>query len=781
MPEKQKPKISLCIISRKEDQDGLINALESVYTYVDEIVVVDTTKGEKKLVDEYARGGKNKKLHSEFGLIRYFPYTWNNNFADARNFSFSKAKEDIIFTIDSDDIVRNPENLPLLAQKMADGEIDWVYCEYIYQRDESGNVIAKHWKPRLFKRGSGHWVGAVHEDFMPDRAVVQKKDVDLGPERLIIEHQADQQHLDESPKRNLAIQLAELERDGDKVDPRTIMYTGMSYQSLGEYEKAIPYFARHVKVTGSKEDKYWSLYRISLCFHFLGRNEEALNFALDSLKIYPDWKSSYLLLAAIYHEKEEWPKVIEWTLTGLEKSDPDTLQVLSEIDYTILPLLRLSMAYLHTGNYVLANEMAIDAYQKNPNYPQSKEMVKMCMEAVELEQFVSSFLNVVKNIKLYDRVKAVQLFDLLPKELDEDYRIQHARHVVAIPKNWEKKSVVIYCGRSLEEWAYPSVFTGIGGSEKAVIHMAERLSKLGYKVTVYNRCGNMKGTYDGVEYLPYYFFNKSDNFDTLIVWRNPLVFHDRFNAKHAYLWLHDIAHPEHFNDRIYANIDKIFFLSKWHRTNLPDCPDEKVFITNNGINPKDFETLPLKRPNSLFWGSSYDRGLLPFMKNIWPLIKKEIPDVTLDVAYGWQNIEKEFDIIPELKKLYTELNPLLESTPGVTHHGRIPHKALARLMGECMVYPYASEFGETNNMTSQEAQAASCFVITTSQAGGTPERIRFGKVIKGNDIYTNKELQKKFAKEVIATLRTKLPHIGLPARDEFSWSTTAVQWQKEVL
>ena len=763
--------ISLCIISRKEDEKALQIALKSVYGFVDEILVIDTSTQEKIIIN------------SEFKNVNQIPFKWTGSFADARNFSFEKAQGDVLFWIDSDDIVVNPENIQLLAKQITDKNVDWIYCEYIYAKDSSGNITAKHWKPRLFKKSTGTWIGNVHEDFIPNEVIIQKKDTELNSGTITIVHSATDLELKEHSKRNLEIQLAEIKRDGENVDPRTIQYTAMSYQGLGEYEKAIPYFMRHVKITGSKEDKYWSLYRISLCFLIVGRNEEALNFALDSLKYYPNWKTSYYLLAAIYNQLEQWDKVIEWTLVGLEKEDPDTLQVISELDYTILPLGRLSMAYLQTGNYSLANETAIDTYKLNSKYPGSKELVKMCMEAVTSEGFVKSFLEVVQNIKKYDRVKATELFNLVPKELDEDYRIQAARNLVVAPKKWDDKSIAIYCGRSLEEWSYPSIYSGIGGSEEAVINMSKELTALGYSVTVYNRCGDMKGEYDGVNYLPYYFFNKKDVFDTLIIWRNPLSFTEKFKAKRKYLWLHDIAHPEHFNKEIYDNIDKIFFLSKWHRTNLPDCPEEKVFITNNGINPRDFENLPEKKALSLVWSSSYDRGLLPFIKNILPLIKKELPEVTLDVAYGWQNIEKEMDMVPHLKKLYSELSPILENTEGITHHGRLSHKELANLLGSSWVYPYASEFGETNNITSQKCQAAGVFVVTTPQTGGTPERVKFGEIVKGSGIYTDKQQQKVFAERVISSLKKTQVNTQLieEIKQQFSWSNTAKQWSKEIL
>jgi glycosyltransferase involved in cell wall biosynthesis len=286
----------------------------------------------------------------------------------------------------------------------------------------------------------------------------------------------------------------------------------------------------------------------------------------------------------------------------------------------------------------------------------------------------------------------------------------------------------------------------------------------------------MRGTYDGVEYKPFYFFNPNDNFNTLIAWRTPSLFNNEIRAKKKIVWLHDIAYPQQFNPRIIENTDKFIFLSKWHRNNMPSIPDEKIFISNNGINPDDFKVEVEKKPYSMFWGSSYDRGLLPFIQNIFPLIKKELPEATLNVYYGWQNIDKE-QFVPELKKLREELTPLLENTEGVKEHGRIGQRELAKAMKESMIYPYASEFGETNNITSQACQASGCYVITTSQAGGTPERVKFGKAIEGDNIYTDKKLQEKFAKECIEYLKNpKKPTEGIV--DGFSWATTADSWRE---
>jgi glycosyltransferase involved in cell wall biosynthesis len=112
------PRISLCIISRKEDEDSLKKALDSCAGHVIEINVIDTSKeGSIRLIDSNDLRYSNKDGWTIYkstttGLIancRIIPFKWTNDFAAARNFSFEQATGDVIFWIDSDDTVLHPE------------------------------------------------------------------------------------------------------------------------------------------------------------------------------------------------------------------------------------------------------------------------------------------------------------------------------------------------------------------------------------------------------------------------------------------------------------------------------------------------------------------------------------------------------------------------------------------------------------------------------------------------------------------------------------------------
>jgi hypothetical protein len=154
------------------------------------------------------------------------------------------------------------------------------------------------------------------------------------------------------------------------------------------------------------------------------------------------------------------------------------------------------------------------------------------------------------------------------------------------PRTWGKKEIAYFAsfgGGHFEKWGPKSLETGIGGSETAVLELAKEWAKDGYKVTVFNDCGDEEGEHDGVKFVPYYKFNWNDNFNILILWRNPGLLDGEIKAKKIYMDLHDVASQTDWTPERMEKVDKVFFKSKYHRNNLPDLPQEKAIIVSNGI------------------------------------------------------------------------------------------------------------------------------------------------------------------------------------------------------
>lgn len=88
--------ISLVIICKNEDRviKRCIETIAEAATDNDEIIVIDTGSTDNTL-----------NIISEFENVRVNQYTWNNDFAEARNFGISLSTKEWIFFIDSDEVL----------------------------------------------------------------------------------------------------------------------------------------------------------------------------------------------------------------------------------------------------------------------------------------------------------------------------------------------------------------------------------------------------------------------------------------------------------------------------------------------------------------------------------------------------------------------------------------------------------------------------------------------------------------------------------------------------
>ena len=145
--------ISLCMIVKNEEK-LLKRCLDSYRPVCDEIVIVDT--GSTDRTKEIAAGYTD--------LI--YDYPWTNDFAAARNFAFSKANCDYIFSADADEVLDEENRKQFLNLKQVLlPEIDIV--QMIYVNSKSHNTVynfEEEYRPKLFKRlRTFEWISPIHE------------------------------------------------------------------------------------------------------------------------------------------------------------------------------------------------------------------------------------------------------------------------------------------------------------------------------------------------------------------------------------------------------------------------------------------------------------------------------------------------------------------------------------------------------------------------------------------------------------------------------------------
>ncbi len=160
--------ISVCLIVRNEEA-VLARCLDSLKIIADEIIVVDTgsTDNTKKVAKQYTE--------------KVFDFTWIDDFAAARNFSFSKASKDYIYSADADEIIDEPNRERFLSLKqflLPEIEIVQMYYTNQLQHNTTYNYD-KELRPKLYKRLREFvWIDPLHESVRQE-PVIYNSEVEI--------------------------------------------------------------------------------------------------------------------------------------------------------------------------------------------------------------------------------------------------------------------------------------------------------------------------------------------------------------------------------------------------------------------------------------------------------------------------------------------------------------------------------------------------------------------------------------------------------------------------
>ena len=161
-------KFSLCMIVKNE-ASILRDCLESLKDIMDEIIIVDTGSidGTKKLAESYTP--------------YVYDYEWHDDFAAARNFAFSKATGDYIYSADADEILDKENRTKLKALKrVLLPEVEIVQMIYVTEQiNHPTENFARDMRPKLFKRlREFTWIEPIHETINPS-PVVYDSDIEI--------------------------------------------------------------------------------------------------------------------------------------------------------------------------------------------------------------------------------------------------------------------------------------------------------------------------------------------------------------------------------------------------------------------------------------------------------------------------------------------------------------------------------------------------------------------------------------------------------------------------
>jgi tetratricopeptide (TPR) repeat protein len=139
--------LSLCMIVRDEEE-LLGRCLQSVQGFVDELIIVDTGSQDKTV-----------EIAESFGA-RVFKYAWNDDFANARNYSLRQATAQWILFLDADEMVTDQFRQHIRQFLLT---TDSVVCQCVLENHYDQEVVLEPIQ-RLFRNLSGvHFVRSFHE------------------------------------------------------------------------------------------------------------------------------------------------------------------------------------------------------------------------------------------------------------------------------------------------------------------------------------------------------------------------------------------------------------------------------------------------------------------------------------------------------------------------------------------------------------------------------------------------------------------------------------------
>lgn len=807
-----KPKLYLSMIVAEDEPVEMVQrSIHSVKEQVDDIFVTVTYQDKTpKPSAQLVKFLINDDVHVSF-------FKWEYDFAKARQYAMDqipKGEQSYIYWQDADDVLKNPQNLPTVLAKMEEIKASAWFFPYHYQveLDDKGEVheiLVEQKRERIIKHnGTFKWVGALHETLIEQR---QENVAKYGSEDCIIVHLSNESRADKNIERNIKI-LEETIRKENRKDPRTIVYLAKAYfdkckiyaKSQAEFKMysdlAIQLFYEYLhgfgtpgsagyrEPSGWKEERstVWNyIAEIAILSNQLEIAKAAYQSAIDECPFFPNY---YIDKAMVYVMGGEFKEAKHFLQIGTQMDMPKTTIITTPRDIKVRALEVATQIALHEQKLDKAEACLKELIEI---LPKNKDLEDRLQTVVSVNTFNKACQSMVFLGRYLEQIgevdKLPHLVQALSSDMQREKFASEMRHRFLPKKIWGEKEVALLCGPGFEEWSPKNVEKGLGGSEEAVVYLAQELKKQGWKVTVYGNPGTSAGNFDGVEYKQWYEMNPKDEFNVLLLWRSIGFVDVNPHARFTMLWMHDVPNNPDFTKERIEKVDKIAVLSEYHASILRmndggefvEMPKNKIFLTSNGL-PDLGDVVWKGKSNKMIYASSPDRGLHYLLKN-WKTIKDAVPEAELDIYYGFDL----YDVIHRNNPAKMQWKQqILEMTkqPGITWHGRIGHKELHEKYSESGIWAYPTDFTEISCISAMKAQALGAIPVVTNFAA-LEETVKNG--VRVDVDITTEEGQKEYCDALIGLLKDPASQEAMRkpmmkfAKENFGWDKVAKQWNQE--
>lgn len=344
---------SLCMIVKNESA-VLRRCLSSVADLMDEIIIVDTGSDDD-----------TKEIAAEF-TDQIYDFVWTDDFAAARNFAFSKATMEYIYSADADEVLDEENHLRFQQLKqvlMPEVEIVQMYYVTPPEYNTASNFM-KEYRPKLYRRlRTFRWIDAVHET------------VCLEP--IVFDSEIEILHLPRNlhSVRDFRLFGLAFAREGRLSEKLHSMYAKELFIS-GEDEDfvgAVPVF----EATLARPDAGGDMIKEAVCVlcHAYRTAGQTDRFFSMAFKLMPDSLCAELCCEVGRHflDREDYQEAIQWFETAAYRTEA----IIDIRRSGSVPLFGLSECY---GKLAEALQAA------SPLSQERRELIRQCEEQAERYQ-----------------------------------------------------------------------------------------------------------------------------------------------------------------------------------------------------------------------------------------------------------------------------------------------------------------------------------------------------------------------------------------------------------
>ncbi len=282
--------ISVCLIV-KDEQEVLPRCLDCVKKFADELIVVDTgsTDDTREIAKRYTD--------------KVYDFKWIDDFAAARNFSFSKATRDYIMWLDADDVIFDDDILKIWDFKLSrPSDTDVYMLKYVTAFSKDLKPEFSFYRERLVRRDKNfQWQDPVHEVIVP-RGKIEYMNVQIY-------------HCKEKPSakgRNLRIYQKFIEK-GNKLSPRQQFYYARELYFNGQINAAINEFEAFLaSKNGWIENNIEACLNLARCYQMEKDYDKALGSLFRTFQMALPRGEVLCEIGAIYITLERYDEAIYW-------------------------------------------------------------------------------------------------------------------------------------------------------------------------------------------------------------------------------------------------------------------------------------------------------------------------------------------------------------------------------------------------------------------------------------------------------------------------------------